>query len=162
MNSVDVIDNFVDQKNFSEIQQLIFSDVFPWYYGKYKVETINHNINNYQFVHMFYYNYGIRSDYFDILNPMLEKLNVKSLVKVKINLTTVTEKIYDFELHTDVDFECKTAILYLNTNNGYTTIGDEKISSIENRIVVFNSQIPHSGSTCSDQSVRCVLNINYF
>lgn len=162
MKTVDVIDDFLDQEDFLKIKQTVFSDEFPWYYSRYKVESLKTDIKNYQFVHMFYYDYSVRSEYFDMLKPVFNKLDIKALVKVKVNLTTLTDTVYDFSLHTDVDHRCKTAIFYINTNNGYTLIGNEKIKSIENRLVIFDSEIPHAGSTCSDQSVRCVLNINYF
>ena len=35
-----------------------------------------------------------------------------------------------------------------------------KIETIENRAVIFNSQIPHGGSTTSNADNRVVLNIN--
>ena len=162
MNTVDVIDNFLDQDAFLKIKQTVFSDEFPWYYSKFKVENTNRDVNNYQFVHMFYYDHSVQSNHFEILKPIFNKLDVKALVKVKINLTTSTDKIYEFDLHNDVDFPCKTAIFYINNNDGYTLVSKEKINSIENRIVIFDSEVPHAGSTCCDQSVRVVLNINYF
>ena len=57
----------------------------------------------------------------------------------------------------------KGAILYLNTNDGYTCFEDgNKIKSIENRFVAFDSSLKHSGTTCTDEPRRIVLNINYF
>ena len=55
-----------------------------------------------------------------------------------------------------------TAIFYINTNNGYTYFEDgQKIESIENRMVMFPSNIPHAGATCTDEDRRVVLNLNY-
>jgi hypothetical protein len=162
MKTVDVIDNFLEEDDFLKIKNVILSDNFSWYYSKYKVEIPQSNIKNYQFVHMFYYEHQARSEYFDILQPILKKLKIKALVKIKANLTTHSNDIYDFNYHVDNDMNCKTAIFYINSNNGYTLIGGEKIKSVENRMVIFDSEIPHAGSTCSDQSVRAILNINYF
>ena len=56
-----------------------------------------------------------------------------------------------------------TSILYLNTNDGYTIFEDgTKIESVENRLVTFDSHIKHSGTSCTNQKVRLVLNMNYF
>ena len=58
----------------------------------------------------------------------------------------------------------KTAILYLNTNNGYTKFeSGEKITSVENKLIIFNAKEKHSGTTNScEQPYRVVLNLNYF
>ena len=37
----------------------------------------------------------------------------------------------------------------------------EKIESIENRLVVFDSKTMHSGSTTNDSKARFVINLNY-
>ena len=52
--------------------------------------------------------------------------------------------------------------LYLNNNNGYTFFGDDKVYSVENRLVLFNGRTLHGGTTCTDNDLRVVLNINYF
>ena len=63
----------------------------------------------------------------------------------------------------DAPFKCKTAILYINTNNGITIFETgEEIKSEENKIVMFPSNLKHTGTTHTDEKVRVVLNINYF
>ena len=37
-----------------------------------------------------------------------------------------------------------------------------KVESIGNRLVTFDSHIKHSGTSCTDQKYRLVLNMNYF
>ena len=56
-----------------------------------------------------------------------------------------------------------TAILYMNTNNGYTEIEDtgEHVNSIANRMVVFPSNIRHRVATQTDTQTRMVVNF-YF
>jgi len=74
-----------------------------------------------------------------------------------------TSKIVEHSFHIDVPFKCTTGILYLNSNDGYTSFEDgTKVESVENRFVTFDSGIKHSGTTCTNQKVRLVLNINYF
>ena len=48
---------------------------------------------------------------------------------------SLTPKEYEIIINKDKDEKgFKSAIFYLNTNNGYTKIGNKKIQSIENRI----------------------------
>jgi len=158
----EVFDNFLDLGDFKFIQNEIFNDSFPWYFTNCKVPAEQKNKYNFQFVHMFYSDHTIQSSYFNVLQPLIKKLNPKALVKIKVNLTGCTDSIIEFEKHTDVNFDCKTAVFYVNNNNGYTVVSNEKILSIENRLCIFDSAVPHTGTTCTDSSVRCVLNINYF
>ena len=36
------------------------------------------------------------------------------------------------------------------------------IDSVENRFIMFNSQLEHTGTTCTNQKRRIVINFNYF
>ena len=55
-----------------------------------------------------------------------------------------------------------TSILYLNTNNGWTAIkGYGKVENVANRMVIFDSNLQHSGVTCTDKNRRVVINFNY-
>ena len=54
------------------------------------------------------------------------------------------------------------AIYYFNTNNGYTLFENgDKVESIRNRLIMFKSNLRHTGTTCTDKPNRYVLNINY-
>lgn len=66
-------------------------------------------------------------------------------------------------MHTDFECDCMTSIFYVNTNNGYTLFkNNQKVKSIENRMVIFKSSEIHSSVTCTDSKVRCVINFNFF
>jgi hypothetical protein len=98
--------------------------------------------------------------------PILQRIQPASIIRIKANLLTKESTIVEHGLHTDIPdlkIPCKTAIFYINTNNGYTIFEDgTKINSLENRLVIFDSNIPHSGSSCTDAKVRCVINLNYY
>jgi hypothetical protein len=99
------------------------------------------------------------------LNPLISKLDAKEIIRVKSNLNPHTNIRYVFDWH--VDFQetianAKTAIYYVNTNNGVTILdGGIEIQSVANRILIFDRNITHTGTTCTDTKVRCLINLNY-
>jgi len=159
-----IIDNYLSSEEHKTIKEAILGD-FPWYYSDFKVgnETFNDK-NNYQFVHVFYNNYMITSQYWQIILPIINKINPVAIVKVKANINPNTDTHNLFAFHTDINskFKGKTAIYYVNTNNGYTVFKDGTgVESVANRIVIFDNDILHTNTTCTDQKIRCVLNFNY-
>ena len=115
-------------------------------------------------MHTFYENYNPNSNYFNLLLPIIEKLKCKSLIKIKINSTNYSTKLFEGSYHTDTKYDCTTAVYYLNTNNGYTKFkkNNKIIKSIENRMVIFNSNLEHLGTNTTNTKRRLVLNFNYF
>ena len=56
-----------------------------------------------------------------------------------------------------------TSIFYINTNNGYTKFENgEKVESVANRMVTFSTNLKHTGTSCTDERTRVVINFNYF
>ena len=56
----------------------------------------------------------------------------------------------------------KSAIYYVNSNNGYTKFKNgKKILSKQNKLIIFDNDQPHTGSTCTDERIRVVINFNY-
>ena len=80
----------------------------------------------------------------------------------KANLNPPSNTLVEYNKHTDQKFKCKAAIYYVNSNDGYTIIGDQKIESKANRIVFFDADVPHSGTNSTDCKNRMVINFNYF
>ena len=74
----------------------------------------------------------------------------------------LNNKIIKSEEHVDQDFKCKVALYYINDNNGYTIIGDKKVESKSNRMVLFNSNQKHCGTNSTNCNNRMVINFNYF
>lgn len=167
MSEIIVTENFIEEEQFQKIQSTLMGSEFEWRFNDHVNRSYDLNetedVNIFQFVHVFYSNHSRHSNYFNLIDPYIKKLNVKSLIRVKANLLTRTNEIIEHGYHTDQNFDCKTAIAYINTNNGYTIFDDgKKINSVENRVVQFDTNIEHSGSTCTDQKTRIVINFNYF
>lgn len=160
---MEIIDNFLPKVIFSSIQEMFFREDFPWFWNDKKVDggLSCDEIDNYQFIHTFYSEHSRHSNW--NIEPIINLLNPKAIVRVKANLNPKTSKIIKYGFHVDTNFECKTAIYYVNSNNGFTEFSDGKIvNSIENRMIIFNSSNAHTGTSCTDQKRRIVLNLNYF
>jgi hypothetical protein len=154
-----VINNFLEKEDLLKIQStLLDSTYFPWYLQN-NVSFIGDG--SFQFTHLFYRD-KINSGYFDILKPILDKLKIKKLLRIKANFIVKTEKLIKHEHHIDYK-NCITSIFYINTNDGYTIFkkNNKIIKSQENKFISFNSNLMHAGTTCTDQNYRVVINFNY-
>ena len=159
-NKFIVIENVLKKENFLTIKNTLEGNSFPWYFGKVLIEKIN---NNFQFAHTFYDNFTVNSDFYALVVPIIEVLKPLSLIKIKANLLTQEKNIIEHGMHVDhYHKNCKTAVYYVNTNDGYTKFSDEtKISSEENKLLIFNSEEKHTGTTCTNVSRRIIINFNY-
>ena len=157
-----IIDNFISHIFLEDFVSTCLSADFGWYLNDV-VKNPNMISMNKQFAHTFFANGKLNSHYFSLLEPILEKLNIDQLLKAKINLTQKNNIIYEHGFHTDIkEPDVLTAVFYLNTNNGYTKFIDGKIvNSVANRVIIFDSLLEHTGTTCTDEDYRLVLNLNY-
>jgi len=161
-----IIDNFLSEEEFKAIQDTMLGDDFPWYYTNGVIKPEDDNAKNqYQLIHLFYSEGLPRSSYFNIMAPITLKLNPLSWLRIKANLNPRTEDFFEHGYHADFDKTIpnqRTAVFYLNTNNGYTLFEDgTKIESVRNRLVWFKTHLLHTGSTCTDMNRRVLLNLNY-
>ena len=161
-----IIKNFLEKNFFQDLQKLITESEFAWFQRKTMVTGTTNNLG--YFTHSFYNNNQINCDtYFKYIIPILNKLNSKAVIEVRANLTpSVFFKEKNCNFHTDNSFNCKTAILYLNTCDGGTEFKINNkikfIKSEENKIVIFNSNIEHRATTSQNEDFRYILNFNYF
>jgi hypothetical protein len=160
-----VIDNFLDTDTFLNVKDSIYGSTFPWFHNEHVIYPPLDEADtwSWQLTHMFYYKVPV-SDRLHLLEPILLKLNPSAILRIKANLTPRADKIIQHGFHVDIShFKGKTAIYYINTTNGYTVFENgTKIESVENRMVIFDSTIKHTGTTCTDSRNRCVINFNYY
>jgi hypothetical protein len=158
-------DNYLNEADYKNIKNVMLGGNFPWNFHD-TIVTLNdkNNPNYFCWSHVFFMpDRGITSSYYNILMPILKKLEFKSLIRIKANLYSNQGKIVEHEKHTDYPYEHKGALFFLNKCNGFTTLEDNtKIMSVANRIVFFDPSIPHHSSTCTDEKVRININFNYF
>ncbi len=167
MSEPKIIDNFLPKEVFNKISETIFSNHFPWMFSdEVSSGTDVQDKNVFQFFHVFYGNspYCWVSKYSEIIFPLVHALKTTALIRVKANLLTVTQNIKQHNFHRDVSsINSKTAVYYVNTNNGKTRFESGfEVESVANRILIFNSNQLHAGTTCTDQSRRVVINVNFY
>ena len=160
--SVKIQDNFLPKEVFNSIKNTMMGVNFDWYYSNAITEE-KLNRKEFQFVHMFYH-WGKPRPSYSVIEPLINQIMPFSLVRAKANLLTVTNEIVTYDFHKDfLRDNLTTAVFYINTCNGYTLFKDgTKVQSVENRLVSFDSGLEHTGTSCTDENVRVVINLNYF
>ena len=155
-----IIDNYLPESEYLKIKEILESFNFPWFYFNGKVVP-NNKLFDFGFSHTFYIHNKPNSEFLNILDPIINKLEPLSLIRIKANLNPISKDLIEFKEHTDQQFKCKAAIYYVNDNNGYTMIGDKKVESKGNRIVMFNANTKHYGTNSTNCNNRVVINFNY-
>lgn len=163
-----VIDNFLEEEDFKKLEDMLMSGFMPWYFN----DHVNIKGDDYfQFVYGFIRDGGVQNcdeTMMSFIKPFRLKLKIDYFHRVKANLTPKTEEIIEHGMHTDRNKESvnygmkKTGVFYLNTCNGYTKLENgKKIKSKKNRYVEFDCLTKHTGSSCTDEKRRVVINFNY-
>ena len=172
-----IIDNFLSNEEMQNIYNVMFRNAFPWYFVNDAVPS-NEDTSvkeNPIFCHYFLksgcpydngeFEFPPPSHFSYILKPLIKKMQIKSLLRIQANYYPRTTNIIEHGYHSDFPFEvnnCKTAIFYLNSCNGYTKLKEnQKVASVGNRLLIFDSDTLHTSSTCTDKSFRAVINVNY-
>jgi len=160
----EIIDNFLSEEEHEKMFITMKDTGFDWHFAdKITIEQKEKDIFFY-FCHVFYNQTSLyESKYFQLVFPLLKKIDPKALIRVKGNLyLNQGTKVEEHATHIDYPFKHKGALYSLNTCDGYTKIGNEKIPSVKNRIIFFDPSIEHCSTSCSDTKVRMNININYF
>jgi len=164
-NNYEIIDNFLEIEDFNRIKDVLMDEYFPWYFNGYVINEEEKELSQYQFTHTFYKNYAPTSNYLEVLNPIISKIKPVGLLRIKANLNPRAENHIEHGYHVDYENSLsnqRTAVFYINTNNGYTLFEDgTKVESVENRLASFKTSTNHTGSTCTNEKVRVLINFNY-
>ena len=128
------------------------------------------NKTKFQFTHIFLMQQQIVSPFAKELDPILERIQPLVMLRVKANLLTRTPVVDEFTMHTDLSYipeeklkQISTSILYINTCDGYTKLEDgTKVESVANRLITFPANMKHTGTSCTNEKTRIVINFNYW
>lgn len=159
---IEVIENFLEEENFTTLHDAMTSFHFPWFYNNDKIYDGD---GDFQFTHTFYnYNRPQSREYDDLIEPIIQKLGGDriSLLRVKANLTTPKTQPRGTGLHVDFH-DCTTCILYITESDGPTRFeSGETIECKPNRLVVFDSNLYHEAVHHTTSGPRIVINFNFF
>jgi|TARA_R110000803_G_scaffold192035_1_gene254772 hypothetical protein len=162
-----VIKNFLPQNYFDDLKKLILFPDFTWY--KREGMTPNSNIDLGYFTHSFYTRFQATSNmYTKFIIPILDQLNASSVIDVRANMfPSVFYKKQKAEFHVDCTFKnFKTAILYINNCDGGTELFINKkvkfTKAEENKILIFDGDVPHRGTVSKKTDFRYIINFNYY
>ena len=174
MNHIKVIHNALPTDEY-EFLKNVFVDKkqthnICWHqdFGIAERNTDKCDLNHYMFVHVSFVNgYEPTPSYYKI-EPILSKLlDAKYYFRIKANFYPRTKTIDKHPWHCD-DFrretglDVKTALLSLNTCNGYTAFKDgPKVPSVDNTLILNPTDVSHMGTSTSNANYRINININY-
>jgi len=92
----------------------------------------------------------------------------QQIVRARADMTVYNSNQYRHELHTDFPYEHVTAIFYMNTSDGNTLLFDrdgkkliQEIEPIENRLIIFDGLMQHTGHSPSKHKSRVLINMNF-
>jgi len=161
-----IIDNFLNIKDFKNLNSFIKGKEIPWFFNKVDVANNIKNKNGF-FQHTFYENHQPINNYITQINPFMEKLKIVGILRIRANLTTRDIDAVESSYHTDNDnLSSCTAIFFFNNCNSKTILKlpdeDMVVESKENRILIFKSSIYHKVVYATDIHKRYVINFNYF
>ena len=167
---VNVIDDFLPQKDFEEVRDLmVFNDTFPWYFQK-EVNSMGTNCDkdfwNWYGTHIFYKKDFPADDcqiLYDKFIPCFKEMNIyRTLLRIKGNFYPHTETLREHAPHIDYEYSHVGALYSLNTCDGFTKFSDgTKVESVANRIVFFDASKFHHSSTTSNAKLRYNINFNF-
>ena len=157
---IEIIDNFLPEEEFKSIQSFMMGGEFKWFYMEGRVRPDD---GLFHMTHMFFQpEVGSNSEHLHLWNTFMDKVEAKKCERIKANLTFKTPTIEPAMYHIDFP-DIKTAIFYINTNNGYTEFeSGVRVSSVANRVCIFDSNLKHRGTTHSEGGQqRIAVNFNY-
>ena len=166
---MEIIDNFLPEDQFNIIRKTMFDEWdFAWFFtpGQSYVGQPDRFMFNHVIVSM---ERGINSHHFEMFEDVLKKLGAYRLFRMKANLTLRTDEHEAGGFHVD-GFDKNfgypegslTSVYYINTCNGYTEFKTgEKVESVSNRMLIFDSELEHQGVSSTDELRRVLINFNY-
>jgi hypothetical protein len=160
-----IFKDVLEKEEFEKIKDFFMDVNTSWFYQSKMIISSKKEDRGF-FSHALFHNNRITSDAYNLILPLLEKLNAGPIIGIRANLNIKSDKQYFCDFHTDGNYEeALTAIYYLNKNNGYTEFDDKdktKVYSEPNKLAVFNCKLKHRMVSQTDENRRLLININYF
>ena len=123
----ELIDNFLDKKELESVERVLLSGEFPWYLSPVVGESWNTK-DNIQFSHSLYSKDHVKSEWLHHFGCLLDRMNIFTLLRIKINYLPRTEKIVTHDFHIDIEDSnapknINTSIFYCHRTNNFRWYG---------------------------------------
>lgn len=154
MENYQIIENFLDESKCNNIIESLTTEL-TWeikefgLFDSYLKKTV-------------YENDVPVLEYYNELVYLMNKINIIGLIDVEINVYPRNNNIISVKKEKKHNFNHGVAIYYLNNNDGYTLLDSgEKIESIKNRLLLFESDQDYYESTTTNSRNRYSITFNY-
>jgi hypothetical protein len=157
-----LIDNAMPAEYCATLNAVLSGQDFEWYNQQIMVyDDVETELPF--FAHCAYIDHTPRSRHFELFRPLVERLDTKALLRIRINNFPRWSEIVEHGWHVDYpDSDHKTAIYYVNDNNGSTLVeGQEPIRSVANRLLLIDGGMKHSSTSHTDTNHRYTVVVNY-
>lgn len=176
---VEVIDNLIPKLYLQHLQSHFLGENCEWFFNDNLTDDLSYEVlGSFGFNMRLHWNGYFVSNFVGTLIRSLvfsaqEKVEVfaqkpQQIVRARADMTMYNPNHHRHELHTDFSQEHITAIFYMNTSDGNTLLfdrnGDEMIQEVEpveNRLVIFDGLMQHTGHSPSKHKSRVLININF-
>tara|TARA_B100000085_G_C18270923_1_gene402103 strand:- start:45 stop:554 length:510 start_codon:yes stop_codon:yes gene_type:complete len=168
---VKIVDNFLPEESYNKLKRMIvFNPNLPLYARDYvgedsyseAEENSRDQFHNYFFTHTVFFEDEPVSPLYDEVKKFFEnKLEIETLLRIRVNLYPNANEVKEHGQHIDYNFSHTAAIYCLNTCDGFTRIGEDKVDSVANRIYFFDGGELHNSSNTSNAMARFNLVFNY-
>lgn len=174
-----IIDNLLTESYLKDLQNYFLSQQCEWNYNDNLTGDESYEVlGSFGFTMRLHWNQMFVNSYAGILSRALiftaldkvieitEKPHL--VVRARADMTVYNPLNHCHELHTDYSYEHRTAIFYLNTSDGNTLLYDRdgkelltEVIPIENRLLVFDGLLQHTGHSPSNHKSRVLVNMNF-
>ena len=164
----------IKKKLADEIEKLLISNNFDWYYNPTTAHKNEKLPDTFQFTHKFYDElYNSASFYYQNVLDLFHATDIKyeKFLKIKSNFTVPSLKLgtKHQHIHRDIEKENMSSFLYyVNDSDGDTIFFDNNKKEIKRfkpkkgTGLVFKSNILHAGSNPVNYDKRIVINFNFY
>lgn len=174
-----IIDNLLPESYLKNLQEYFLNQRCDWNFNNILTSEESHqNLGSFGFVIRLHWNQAFVDNFAGNLsrqliitsqNKVTEITKISHrVVRARADMTLYNPEKYRHELHTDYSYEHTTAIFYLNSSDGNTLLFDREganllteVEPIENRLLIFDGLLQHTGHSPSMHKSRVLINMNF-
>jgi len=183
---IKIVDNFLTESYHKEISDIMSSADFPWYYNSnISISNDKKSLCEFGFTHIFWdsengqregvYSWFLKS----ALYQMKDIVNSDVILRSRGDMTMYTNELHEHSPHVDFNFPHFSTVFYVNDSDGDTIFYDKRaksrteinqfsdlkeikrVSPKANRLVIFEGDIVHTGSSPNKHKNRIIINSNF-